>query len=41
VLFWCQWQQTGDVQAALKAEAPDCEVHRVNFAPGGADVREL
>ena len=41
VLFWCQWQQTGDVLAALKAEAPDCDVRRVNFAPGGADVREL
>ena len=41
VLFWCQWQQTGDVLAALRSEAPDCDVRRVNFAPGGADVREL
>jgi len=41
VLFWCQWQQTGDVLAALRSEAPDCEVQRVNFAPGGADVRAL
>ena len=41
VLFWCQWQQTGDVLTALRAEAPDCDVRRVNFAPGGADVREL
>lgn len=41
VLFWCQWQQTGDVLAALKAAAPDCELRRVNFAPGGADVSEL
>ncbi len=41
VLFWCQWQQTGDVLAALNAEAGDCDVLRVNFAPGGADVRAL
>ncbi|HEX5909946.1 MAG TPA: homoserine kinase [Thermoleophilaceae bacterium] len=41
VLFWCQWQTTGDVQSALKAAAPDCEVQRVNFAPGGVDVRDL
>lgn len=41
VLFWCQWQQTGDVLTALKAAAPDCDVQRVTFAPGGADVREL
>jgi hypothetical protein len=25
----------------LKAEAPDCEVRRATFSPGGADVREL
>ncbi len=25
----------------LKAEAPDCEIRRVTFAPGGADVSEL
>jgi homoserine kinase len=41
VLFWCQWQQTGDVLAALRAAAPDCDVRRVNFAPGGADVKAL
>jgi homoserine kinase len=41
VLFWCQWQQTGDVLAALRSAAPDCDVRRVNFAPGGADVRAL
>jgi homoserine kinase len=41
VLFWCQWQQTGDLLAALKNEAADCTVQRVNFAPGGADVRAL
>ena len=25
----------------LRAEAGDCEVRRVQFVPGGADVREL
>ena len=36
---------TGSRPAALverlRAEAPDCEVRRVTFAPGGADVHEL
>jgi homoserine kinase len=41
VLFWCHWQQTGAVVDALRAEAADCEVRRVGFAPGGADVRAL
>jgi len=41
VLFWCQWQQTGDVLAALRSKAADCDVQRVTFAPGGADVRAL
>ena len=41
VLFWCHWQQTGGLVERLKAEASDCEVRRVTFAPGGADVREL
>jgi homoserine kinase len=41
VLFWCHWQQTGPLMDRLRAEAPDCEVRRVAFAPGGADVREL
>jgi homoserine kinase len=41
VLFWCQWEQTGNLFERLKAEAPDCEVRRVQFAPGGADVRDL
>jgi homoserine kinase len=41
VLFWCQWEQTGTVVERLGAEAPDCELRRVTFAPGGADVREL
>jgi homoserine kinase len=41
VLFWCHWQQTGNVFERLSAEAPDCEIRRVQFTPGGADVREL
>jgi homoserine kinase len=41
VLFWCHWQQTGGVMERLKAAAPDCEIRRATFAPGGADVREL
>jgi homoserine kinase len=41
VLFWCHWQQTGAVVDALRAEAGDCELRRVAFAPGGADVRAL
>jgi len=41
VLFWCHWQQTGGVIEALQKEAADCDVRRVQFAPGGADVRAL
>jgi homoserine kinase len=41
VLFWCHWQQTGGLVDRLKTEASDCEVRRVTFAPGGADVSEL
>jgi len=41
VLFWCHWQQTGNLVERLRTEAPDCEVRRVTFSPGGADVREL
>ena len=41
VLFWCHWQQTGNVLADLKREASECDVQRVMFAPGGADVREI
>ena len=41
VLFWCHWQQTGNLMEALKGAAADCDVRRVQFAPGGADVREL
>ncbi|HEY8770342.1 MAG TPA: homoserine kinase [Thermoleophilaceae bacterium] len=41
VLFWCHFEQTGALIEQLKQEAQDCEVRRVNFVPGGADVREL
>lgn len=41
VLFWCHWQQTGGVFEALKTEAADCDVRRVQFVPGGADVKAL
>jgi homoserine kinase len=41
VLFWCHWQQTGNVIENLRKEADDCEVRRANFVPYGADVREL
>ena len=41
VLFWCHWQQTGPLFEALRSAAPDCEVRRVQFVPGGADVRAL
>jgi homoserine kinase len=41
VLFWCHWQQTGGLVENLKTHAPDCEIRRATFAPGGADVREL
>jgi homoserine kinase len=41
VLFWCHWQQTGPLTEALRREAPDCELRRVQFVPAGADVREL
>ena len=41
VLFWCHWQQTGNLMERLRSEADDCDVRRVQFAPAGADVREL
>ena len=41
VLFWCHWQQTGALVERLGKEAAQCEVRRVTFSPGGADVREL
>jgi homoserine kinase len=41
VLFWCHWQQTGNLFDRLREEAADCDIRRVQFAPGGADVRAL
>jgi homoserine kinase len=41
VLFWCHWQQTGMLFERLRQAAPECEIRRAQFAPGGADVREL
>ena len=41
VLFWCHWEHTGTVLATLRDELADCDVRRVTFDPGGADVREL
>jgi homoserine kinase len=41
VLFWCHWEQTGSVYEALRAEAQECDVMRVQFVPGGADVKDL
>jgi homoserine kinase len=41
VLFWTHWEQTGHVLEALRGECGDCEVRRVQFAPGGADVTAL
>jgi len=41
VLFWCHWQQTGNLMERLRSEAEDSEIRRVQFAPAGADVREL
>lgn len=41
VLFWSHWQQTGNLVEALKAEAGNARVQRVQFAPGGADVKAL
>jgi len=41
VLFWSHFEQTGGVYDALRSEAPDCELRRVQFDPSGADVRAL
>ena len=41
VLFWCHWQQTGNLVERLRTEASDCEVRRAQFTPGGVDVRAL
>ncbi len=41
VLFWCHWEQTGNLFEALRAAAPDCHVRRAPFSSMGADVRAL
>jgi homoserine kinase len=41
VLFWCHWEQTGNLLERVRAAAADCEVRRVTFTPEGADVRAL
>jgi homoserine kinase len=41
VLFWSHFEQTGALLDALRGEAPDCEVRRVQFDPSGADVKAL
>jgi homoserine kinase len=41
VLFWSHYEQTAGLYEALRAEAPDCGVRRVQFEPAGADVRAL
>jgi homoserine kinase len=41
VLFWCHWQQTGTLVERLREAAPECDVRRAQFSPGGADVRAL
>ena len=41
VLFWCHWQQTGTLCEALRSEVGDADVRRVQFTPGGMDVRAL
>jgi homoserine kinase len=42
LLFWCFWQDTGKVTAALRERVGGwAEVRRVPFSPLGADVPEL
>jgi homoserine kinase len=41
VLFWCHWEQTGTVLDNVRRAAPDCDVRRAQFTPGGADVQAL
>jgi len=41
VLFWCHWEQTGNLFEQVRAQAPDCDVRRVQFTPAGADVKAL
>lgn len=41
VLFWCHWEQTGNLLERVRAAAADCEVRRARFTPAGADVTAL
>lgn len=41
VLFWCHWEQTGNLLERVRDAAADCVVRRVTFTPEGADVRAL
>jgi homoserine kinase len=41
VLFWCHWEQTGNLLEKVRAAAEGCEVQRLRFTPEGADVRSL
>jgi homoserine kinase len=42
LLFWCFWQDTGKVTAALRERVGDwAEIRRAPFSPLGADVPEL
>jgi homoserine kinase len=41
VLFWCHWEQTGNLLERVRDVAADCHVRRVTFTPEGADVRAL
>ena len=41
VLFWCGSEQAAGLFEAVRIGAADCAVCRVEFAPGGAEVREL
>ena len=41
VLFWCHWEETGAVIEHVREAAPECDVRRAQFVPGGADVRSL
>jgi homoserine kinase len=42
LLFWCFWQDTGKVTAALRERVADWgEIRRTPFSPLGADVPEL
>jgi len=41
VLFWTHWEQTGTLLESLRPECDECDIRRVQFAPGGADVTAL